>query len=531
MPAQKILVVDADTATIARIAEHFRGRGLAVLSSRDASEAVEIFRRERPNLVVMEIMLPRTDGFALARRLREETRLRFPVIFYSRIYKHRTLPGREMSESGALGFFEMPREEAAFQRKALKALGFEVGGPGTVSDAIPLPESSRPHPAGETPRPGIQGVPESTEVPTPVPENAPAASPSAEPPEPGSPTPLPAEAPHPSPAPPAMAKPAPIARDAAPPADSPAAAPPQPAAERRSPTRHGDTVDLTRILAGMGLTPSPHKKDTRGGLAEVVSSLSAMATPAPTPVPKPKATASDAPPRPAPPAGSAAPAAPSRTAPPKPAPPKPAPPVVAAPPEARSPIAPSESAPPIVPPASVAPPPHAPRPVAPRPAAPRPAATPDAPKPSAAGPRKPMRLLLVESDPLAERILRSVFDKENVELLKASDPRSALDQMKARPFDAILINAHLGGTLGLDLAAAIRREEVFAATVLVLIREPFRKIDHERLAALSCDAVIRKPFNSGQLVRTLRDLVAAKAAGPGPGPGGAAPRARERGPR
>ena len=62
-------------------------KGYRVVTSINGQEALEAIRRERPALVITDIMMPRLDGFGLVHRLRinRETR-EIPVIFLTATY-------------------------------------------------------------------------------------------------------------------------------------------------------------------------------------------------------------------------------------------------------------------------------------------------------------------------------------------------------------------------------------------------------------------------------------------------------------
>jgi diguanylate cyclase (GGDEF)-like protein len=67
-----ILVVD-DDADIARFVEfNLRLHGFEVLSARDGQEALEMIEQHRPDLAVVDLMMPRIDGLELTRRLRAD---------------------------------------------------------------------------------------------------------------------------------------------------------------------------------------------------------------------------------------------------------------------------------------------------------------------------------------------------------------------------------------------------------------------------------------------------------------------------
>jgi len=74
-PAAKetILVVD-DEASIRRILEtRLSMIGYQVLTASDGEEAIEMFRRSPPDLVVLDVMMPRLDGYGVCQELRKES--------------------------------------------------------------------------------------------------------------------------------------------------------------------------------------------------------------------------------------------------------------------------------------------------------------------------------------------------------------------------------------------------------------------------------------------------------------------------
>jgi PAS domain S-box-containing protein len=72
---------DQDVAAVETLLE---ARGLVVKVARSGLEALEMARRESPHVVVSDVMLPKLDGFALCRRLREDPLLaHLPVLLHS----------------------------------------------------------------------------------------------------------------------------------------------------------------------------------------------------------------------------------------------------------------------------------------------------------------------------------------------------------------------------------------------------------------------------------------------------------------
>lgn len=78
---KKILVVD-DSADIVELLAMLLGRrGYEIVSGRDGAEALVLARRERPDLILMDIEMPHISGLAACRLLRAEpTFERIPIV-------------------------------------------------------------------------------------------------------------------------------------------------------------------------------------------------------------------------------------------------------------------------------------------------------------------------------------------------------------------------------------------------------------------------------------------------------------------
>ena len=75
---EKILIVD-DEISIRQILEtRLSLIGYDVVSASDGEEALSTFRRENPNLVVLDVMMPKLDGYGVCQELRKESDI--PII-------------------------------------------------------------------------------------------------------------------------------------------------------------------------------------------------------------------------------------------------------------------------------------------------------------------------------------------------------------------------------------------------------------------------------------------------------------------
>ncbi len=67
---QKILVVD-DEASIRRILEtRLKMAGYNVVTAEDGEEAVDLFNKTNPDIVILDVMMPKMDGYGVTREIR-----------------------------------------------------------------------------------------------------------------------------------------------------------------------------------------------------------------------------------------------------------------------------------------------------------------------------------------------------------------------------------------------------------------------------------------------------------------------------
>ncbi len=77
----KVLVVDDEKDITALVAYHLEREGFQVLQAHDGLQALELVKRERPHLLVLDLMLPHLSGLDVCRRLRKEPdTARLPIL-------------------------------------------------------------------------------------------------------------------------------------------------------------------------------------------------------------------------------------------------------------------------------------------------------------------------------------------------------------------------------------------------------------------------------------------------------------------
>jgi C4-dicarboxylate-specific signal transduction histidine kinase len=67
-----ILVVDDDPRVLKTFARNLKVIGYGVMTATDGDEALQVYRQERPDVVLVDVRMPRTDGFGVLAAIREQ---------------------------------------------------------------------------------------------------------------------------------------------------------------------------------------------------------------------------------------------------------------------------------------------------------------------------------------------------------------------------------------------------------------------------------------------------------------------------
>lgn len=68
-----ILVADDEDSIVQLIRLYLGKEGYRIFTARDGQDALDLARREKPDLIVLDLMMPRLDGWEVCRRLRKDS--------------------------------------------------------------------------------------------------------------------------------------------------------------------------------------------------------------------------------------------------------------------------------------------------------------------------------------------------------------------------------------------------------------------------------------------------------------------------
>ena len=85
MPASsRILLVDDEISLVKTVGKRLEVEGFEVVSAMDGEGALSKAQTEHPDLIILDLMLPKMNGFEVCKRLKQDPALqRIPVIIFT----------------------------------------------------------------------------------------------------------------------------------------------------------------------------------------------------------------------------------------------------------------------------------------------------------------------------------------------------------------------------------------------------------------------------------------------------------------
>jgi DNA-binding response OmpR family regulator len=117
--AKTILVVDDEARLVALLEAYLKQEGFRVVSAENGRQAAEVARREKPDLIVLDIMMPEVDGLQFLREHRQHADT--PIILLTaRVEDEDRIVGLEVGADDYLAKPFRPRELLARIRAVLR---------------------------------------------------------------------------------------------------------------------------------------------------------------------------------------------------------------------------------------------------------------------------------------------------------------------------------------------------------------------------------------------------------------------------
>ncbi|MDH4217851.1 MAG: response regulator [Candidatus Aminicenantes bacterium] len=126
MSDKKILIVDYDAKNLEDMVELFSSHKLEIITANDGQTAYEKYKSEKPNLILLEAMLPKLHGFDLTQKIHKETKGSVPVVIVTGLYKGTQYKNEAMRSFGAADYFEKPFDTEELVKSVMNLLHDEM---------------------------------------------------------------------------------------------------------------------------------------------------------------------------------------------------------------------------------------------------------------------------------------------------------------------------------------------------------------------------------------------------------------------
>lgn len=116
MPIQKVLLVDDSKTELMYLTDLLKKQGFQVRTAENAQEAIQRLAEEKPDLILMDVVMPGQNGFQLTRSIARDTKYAdVPIIMCTS--KNQETDKVWGMRQGARGYITKPVDAAELQAK------------------------------------------------------------------------------------------------------------------------------------------------------------------------------------------------------------------------------------------------------------------------------------------------------------------------------------------------------------------------------------------------------------------------------
>lgn len=115
------------------------------------------------------------------------------------------------------------------------------------------------------------------------------------------------------------------------------------------------------------------------------------------------------------------------------------------------------------------------------------------------------RILIVDDEARLRRAVRVSLDAGGFDVDEAGSGEEALEKLRDRSFDLVLLDINMGGQSGIDVCRRLREMKIQSGIVMVTVRDS----EHDKVTALEAgaDDFVTKPFLVRELLARVRAVL------------------------
>ncbi len=119
---KQILLVDDEPDLIQMVSLRLKSAGYEVTTAQDGQQALDQVKQGKPDLIILDLMLPKLDGYKVCRLLKFDERYRnIPVLIFTARAQEEDI--RLATQCGSNGYLTKPFEAKALLMKLEELLG------------------------------------------------------------------------------------------------------------------------------------------------------------------------------------------------------------------------------------------------------------------------------------------------------------------------------------------------------------------------------------------------------------------------
>jgi DNA-binding response OmpR family regulator len=116
----------------------------------------------------------------------------------------------------------------------------------------------------------------------------------------------------------------------------------------------------------------------------------------------------------------------------------------------------------------------------------------------------PKRILVVDDEPSILLSLEFLMEQEGYDVYSATDGDEALQALREKKPDLILLDVMIPKRDGFEVCQTIRANPEWKEVRIIILTAKGREVDQEKGLALGADDYITKPFATQELVKKVR---------------------------
>ncbi len=144
---RKILIIDYEPRGIKQMYEPLKNAGHEILLAKDGITGLEVFLKEKPDLVLIEAMLPKRHGFDVCLDMKRSEHGSTPVVIVTSVYKGRKYRTQAIHQYKCDEYLEKPLTAD----NVLETVDLMLPDDETPAQVAPAEETAPPSPAAPQP--------------------------------------------------------------------------------------------------------------------------------------------------------------------------------------------------------------------------------------------------------------------------------------------------------------------------------------------------------------------------------------------